>query len=152
MKSTMGYITILFLLLACGTWPGVQTGLVNVDGTPDAESNGTISKMLDPNLLAKFGNTAELPFKSDSVYFDNLTTQSYSALTSIEVKQLMPEFLEADFSSQALWDLRNFYQIDSLKNIGEYENYVETLEIGMMKESDAYVDQKIVVDEKTTLL
>jgi len=53
------------------------------------------------------------------------------------------------------WAKRNvnyFIEIDSMKLMGTYENYVENLDVGMMKESIANIHQKIIIDSNNYIL
>lgn len=128
------------------------------DGTTDSTATDTLA-MLDSNividvdaLLAKFTVSSPLPYMQDTSFLLDAVITDSTALTANEAVYLSYGFVENSISYLSQGPIQDFIFFDSLKTSGEYEQYVEVADIGMMVRSEAFVAQKVVVDDSTTLL
>lgn len=105
-------------------------------------------------LLVKFnkGIVYHVPFNLDSAYMSSFEEVDESTLTNAEVKYLSANLVENKTTNWAINSINSFIEIDSLKLIGSYEEYVDNLDVGMMKESDANCHEKINIDENNFIL
>ena len=148
----MPLVVAMLFLFGCGGNPEDQITSQKDSVTVDNAVDSTLNSVIDLGLLRRFTFSADLPFESDSLYFENLMLEHDSVLSKADVMYLTYGFLETEISNAASYKLLNFYEIDSIKLSGGYDEYVENLDLGMMKESDAYIDRKIKLDDSTTLL
>jgi hypothetical protein len=105
-------------------------------------------------LLNKAEETFELPFSVDSTFISDLSEEgdSESNLTNAEAQYLNHTWAERNGIGMDSYDVNIFIDLDSLKIKGEYEEYQETIDIGMARYSNANVIGKVVVDETLTML
>lgn len=105
-------------------------------------------------LIAKVDNDTiyHVPFHLDSLYMTSLTEINESTLTNAEVQYLSANLIDNTPTNWASNSINSFIEIDSMKLMGTYEDYVDNLDIGMMKESDANILQKVVIDENNYIL
>jgi len=140
------------ILSACGgesTTPennSTDTVQITTDTVAIVPSNAPIS----PALLAKFKVNSNLPFVQDSAWLGDLELEA--ALTADEVKYLTFGFVDTDISWSGMSPVEDFLFFDSLAAADEYDAYVETADIGMTVYSDAYVAQKVTLDDSTQIL
>lgn len=156
----MKNIIILFIsataLFSCGG-NSTSTTTQSNDSLNTAVSNDSISVLEEkisidlPMLLAKYPKAKSFPYKADSIYFDDLITDFSSPLTGQEVLFLSQSMVSISFA-YGTHSIEDFVFIDSLKAIDKYDGYVDTLDLGMTKESDAAVVDKLVLNDSTTLL
>lgn len=90
----------------------------------------------------------------DSIYIGKAEqTKEDKKLNGEQVNLLSSKFIDHEYTRNVSYDLTAFYMIDSLKNIGAYEDYVNSLDIGMMKIAEAYaLDIYKLEDKKTEIL
>jgi len=146
------YISSLGLLLSsCG---GESATSENVTDTAKTDTAVLVPENDEINqaLLEKFKISTELPFVQDSVYLANLSYSDTNALTVDEAKYLSFGFVDSDASYRGLSPVDDFYFFDSLKVNDEYDSFIEVVDIGMMVRSNAFIAQKIVIDDSTSVL
>jgi len=146
------YISSLGLLLSsCG---GESATSENVTDTAKTDIAALVPENDEINqaLLEKFKISTELPFVQDSVYLANLSYSDTNALTVDEAKYLSFGFVDSDVSYRGLSPVDDFYFFDSLKVNDGYESFMEVIDIGMMIRSDAFIAQKVIVDDSTSIL
>lgn len=149
MKKLLYPTVFLLVLNSCG-------GDSTIESTDKDSSNvaqiDTLKQISTLNLDSLFGNQFEvkttLPYKIDSIYFENLDI-TQKQLTSDQVKFLSDNLAETDFSYSAKSNVEDVLFFDSLKVNDGYEEYMEILDIGMMKDTTAHAVCEIEVDSST---
>ena len=68
-------------------------------------------------------------------------------LNSKAVKQLSSPLSDAVFNRSILYHLNDFYQIDSIKSMGNYATYRNSLDIGMTAQSQVQLVGKVALEE-----
>lgn len=157
MKKQFLIITAIFsttLFVACG---GGETNEKETKTDSTATTVDTVSAdtiyTINPELekfIGLFKDTSVFPFKIDSAYIS--TIHSDDTLIGTHVKVLMAKMSEHNLTSESSWDLETFFKIDSLKANKKYGEYVESLDIGMMKHSQIYPGHKLKLNPTTFLL
>jgi hypothetical protein len=151
MKNLLYTTGLGILLSACGGESDVvntTTDTTQTDTTAVAVPNIDIDESA---LLAKYTGVS-LPFAQDSAYLDDMAMAESSKLTADEVRYLSYNFLENDMSYSGKSTIDDVLFFDSLKTNDAYEEYLEILELGMMKDANAFAAQKIALDDSTELL
>lgn len=128
--------------------------------TTNSDTTKTDTLALLPNididvnsLLSKFTVSVNEPFIQDTLYLaEKVSMSDTTALAIDEIKYLSYNYIENEMSFSGKSSIDDAMFFDSLKANNEYEGYVEVIDIGMMKDAKAYVAQKVVLDETTTLL
>ena len=77
-----------------------------------------------------------LPFTMDTLFIQKVDTSN--RITYQQVRDLGVNFLKSELGDGLSYDFNTFCEIDSLKQIGKYVNYVNHLDIGMTKRCIAY--------------
>lgn len=104
-------------------------------------------------LLSNFSDEQDLPLVIDSSFFKhNAEKRDRNKLHTTEVKMLASKLNQHELSMDALWNIDNFHWLDSIIQSAAYEEYLQNLDIGMMKESFAIAVNKLNLDEQTVLL
>ncbi len=153
MKQLIYLIGLGLLLTACGGES--TTASTNSDTT---QTDTTVVMLpniaIDLNaLLSKFTTSTNEPFLQDTLYLAEYVSMSdTTALTTDEIKYLSYNYIENEMSFSGKSSIDDAMFFDSLKANKEYEGYIEVIDIGMMKDAKAYVAQKVVLDETTSLL
>lgn len=78
----------------------------------------------------------ELPFTIDTLFIQKVDTNK--RISYQQVRALGVNFLKSELGDGLSYDFNNFCEIDSLKQIGKYVDYVNHLDIGMTKSCIAY--------------
>ncbi|OIQ36320.1 MAG: hypothetical protein BM555_02840 [Crocinitomix sp. MedPE-SWsnd] len=98
-------------------------------------------------LFAKADTTLKIPFVVDSAFIDSIMylegELDEKALSNVEVQHLGFKMVESGPTMMASYCINSFIKIDSLKLKGEYEDYLEQLDIGQTKRAGAAVIGKI---------
>lgn len=147
------YVTAFGLLLvSCGGQSDTTTPVH--DSIPaDSGVVAVPNIAIDINaLLAKYTIRSKTPFIQDSTYFEKQGMIESSALSGDEVKYLSYNFIENDMAYSGKSTIEDVLFFDSLKTNDAYEQYVEVLDIGMMRDANAYAAEKITLDDSTDLL
>jgi hypothetical protein len=76
-----------------------------------------------------------LPYALDSSDLEALEMENSLSYEQVE---LLTTNLDSNFAWEMEYELNTFFKIDSLKRAGTYEDYVSSLDIGQMKNSEAY--------------
>lgn len=151
MKIHLATIALGLLLTSCGGESGTPAG--------DSDTTKTDTVVVIPNitidvpsLLAKYPAVSAVPFNQDSAYLAEMEMSDSAKLRADEVRFLSFNFVESDLSYSGKSSIDDALFFDSLKTAGGYESYVEVLDIGMMKDANAYAAQHIALDDSTGLL
>ncbi len=129
---------------------------VDTSTTVDIDTTETIETKIQIDvdaLLTKLdnGTVFHLPFSLDSNYMES-NNEEEAYLTNVEVQYLSADLIDNQPTEWASYDIKSFIEIDSMRLLGTYEEYVEHIDIGMMQESDAYLLHKISVDANSFIL
>ncbi|MGZ3863722.1 MAG: hypothetical protein ACXVPF_10965 [Bacteroidia bacterium] len=74
------------------------------------------------------------------------------SLGGFEVRALARNIFKHGLSSAMEYDLNTFCKIDSIKEAGKYQQYVDSIDIGMIKVSTAHALNEFRLDQNTLLL
>lgn len=111
-------------------------------------------KAVDSNIITSFfkgKNT--LPFTVDSNYFVNINDdKNRTELKGEQVKLLTSNMVVYEKFDHIKWDLKSFFEIDSMKAAGTYEDYQNKIDVGMVLYSDAYGIEKVKLNDDTEAL
>lgn len=104
-------------------------------------------------LLGKLNSDTvyQTPFSLDSNYMESISEEA-PLLTNVEVQYLSSDLIDNQPTEWSSYDIKSFIDIDSMRLMGTYEEYVESIDIGMMQESDAYLLDKIILDSDRFIL
>lgn len=151
MKNIFYTLGFGLLLASCGGEPETidSTDSTTTDTTVMMESVDVDNALLQSHFHVK----SQLPFILD----DSLLSKKYestedSALTREEVLYLAFNFQPSDISYSGDSYIADYLFFDSLKTIGEYEDFIEMLDIGMMKSADAYALSELTIDENFSVM
>jgi len=91
--------------------------------------------------------------KIDSAYIaEEKEAELYRPLNRTQVLELCTSLQGTSFSEVDEWKINSFYQIDSLKSVGKYEEYLGTLDLGMPENTKAYASHKFDLADGSSLL
>jgi len=161
MKILIPISLLAFAVISCGGDAAEETD--NNTNEADSVAMDTVASPIeippmDETLTAICDRTIEtknIPFVIDSIYIEDYVTYESDDpdnLTSEEVKYLTPDFLKNEPTEYSNYTVKTFYRLDSMKNNNTYDDYVNSLDIGMMKDIDAYLCDKIIVNDSTFIL
>jgi len=164
MKHSIFLITSI-LLLACNNESESDNDNTSKGNNPDPDIQNDSIALTDtvslineietiPNgvsdVLSYFDEELELPLLLDSLFLKDLPNAK--PIKGDVVNKLLSGLLNHDLNTTVQYTIRSFNHIDSLKSVGAYEEYVENLDIGMTKMSDAFALFKTELDPHTILL
>ncbi len=147
MKFKSLFIIVLFIS-ACGTKNVSEEGsasdstAANVDSTKIKMSSKIV-------LVSKFKVVDTFPIVIDSTFITGVDQND--SLSASQVKLLSVKWFEHEISLQYSYEIKTFYEIDSIKNSGGYAKYVESLDVGT-ESSNVFAVANVKVDEKTNIL
>lgn len=144
------YIPVFLLTLAlAGACSGSKTD------TAEAGANGNNDSLQQANsrlkrLTDKFKTTNALPYTVDTTLLLHL--ENCDSLAGSQVKLLAQNMFRHALAGDAPYDLATLYKIDSLKAIGKYAAWCDSLEPGNTKTANAYALCKLPADSATLLV
>lgn len=103
-------------------------------------------------LLARSTSNLELPLDLDSAKLSSVLKMCEEALSVDEVKILSSNIISHSYSANSKYWIEKFYEIEGLKAKGKYEDYVDGLDIGMLRDIDASIGPIIVVDSSKKIM
>ncbi len=106
-------------------------------------------------LLAKSNQSFELPLIIDSTFIEKYALQGEEAeynLTYPEAKYLGFEFPDGDLVSGGSWRINTFIKIDSMKSVGAYEDYLESLDLGQARYCIGQVIGSLAINSQSQML
>jgi hypothetical protein len=98
-------------------------------------------------LRKKFTELKKFPYKMDSLFFVRISNGEFRALHSEQIDLLSTNISKSGFSDEYDFRINEFYKIDSLKITGKYNEYAETIDIGMMLYAEAYALYRFKIGE-----
>lgn len=106
-------------------------------------------------ILSKSKETFTVPFMADTIFVQDLEFSERSIeepLSFEDVSYLRVNCIDNLPTNKAGYILNSFCEIDSLRVVGEYENYVSNMDIGMIEFSDSYMEGIVEISEKQKIL
>lgn len=152
------------LFLACGIL-SCDNSTLKIDASFDkptkqvsgSDNNVNSSKDLDTlrampdDLIGRVNNTLDVPYVLDHKKIETLD-QSDNKLTQQEVTLLTEHLVLHNDFRYIKYRIESYFQFHHLKDsIGE-DAYMEDIDLGMTQNCDAYVNKKVNLTEKTSLL
>ncbi len=163
MKPFYSILALSIILASCGS--GEQQDSAENNLTEEIDTTSVDTTLLEDtltetkieinlnDLLAKFTSSYNLPYSLDSAEIENqIEEESESNLTNIEVQYLSQEMVDNKPTSWAGYSIQTFIDLDSLKIKGEYEEYLENIDIAMMQEASANSLCQLNVSEESYIL
>jgi len=113
------------------------------------DSNALLFNIDFNQFISKIDSSYAVPYLLDSNTVERIDDiqNEESNLTANEVKYLSSQLVENKPTSWNSYQITTFLKLDSLKNNGKYENYLDDLDIGMMARSNANLYAKINVSD-----
>ncbi len=150
-------IVMLFFMVGCGSEPAEVTEENPVIDTLKTDTTEVIEDVqvevpkrieLDPaELFAKVDTVLTLPLAVDSLFVDSIMSieTTEKALSNAEAQYLGYSMLDNRPTQMASYCIDDFIRMDSLKIKGEYEDYLQQMDIGMTEWAAAQVIGKIKI-------
>ena len=104
------------------------------------------SKEKEPEVSQKVETILPL---IDSAYIHQKVSVADSFLSAADVLKFSKLYISLPEKIGLIPSFESFLKIDSVRNAGEYQNYVETLDIGMIKDATALYLENIKLDANT---
>lgn len=155
-KSMKHRHNILILLtafaFACSAESETNNLSEELQPVPENTNSSSVERLVEPEIeinahlqtiLDKSDTTYELPMNVDTSFIkaiDFTGKRDQSSLSYENGLYLAEHLLESAPTDNGTYYLNTFYQLDSLKSVGEYDEYVNNLDIGMMQVADAFVE------------
>ena len=158
------FLGILALILVCSCSSDESAETVISANEKSEESLDTLSEVVFEEIqindhlqaiLDKSTAKYALPIVIDTNFIKAIDFESKDAqnvLNFENVRYLTSSLIENEPTEYAGYSLNSFFKIDSLKAEGEYEDYVNGLDIGMMQEADAYGEGLINLENNQHML
>jgi len=156
MKKIAFLLPLSLLFIQCSGEE--QTESIHEDVSTDTISSDTIVEEvieIEPErveidvdaLFAKADTTLKIPFIVDSIFMDSILNMydelDHKSLSNAEAQHLGFKMVDNGPTSMGSYCIDRFIEIDSLKLKGEYDAYVEQLDIGQTERASAAVIAKI---------
>ncbi|MGZ3919895.1 MAG: hypothetical protein ACXVC7_06370 [Bacteroidia bacterium] len=119
------YILALAVLFGCNNESSEKDAELSTDST------GIVNKSIAASFDDKEFKTIKLPIEIDTNFI--LEVDTNDRVPYQQVRQLGNNILQHEISSGLSYDINSFCEIDSLKQEGKYNSYLEKLDIGMTK-------------------
>ena len=106
-------------------------------------------------IIGKSDTTYSLPAAVDTNFVHNIDffeRSDESAMSYLNGQYLTEQLLESSPTFNGEYYIKIFCELDSLKSVGAYEEYVRNLNIGMMQVADAFVEGIIQLDDQKQIL
>jgi hypothetical protein len=131
---------------------GVHTGCQN-RATESSTDNKKDSLVINNDKLRKAATLFKggiLPMVVDTTFLFKI--EKGDSLGGFEIRTLTDNCYKHGLMDHLEYNLKNFFSIDSIKAAGKYQEYCDSLDIGMTKTSTAHALQEIQLDSNTLLL
>lgn len=142
MKKLFFYISIVAIFCSCGT--GQQKDSKEIKN----DSLAINSKELQRS--ARLFKETTLPLAIDTTFIFMIGRGD--SLGSFEIKALAGNIFNHALSGGLEYELNTFCRIDSIKEAGKYQQYIDSLDIGMTKISTAHALNEFHLDNNTLVL
>jgi hypothetical protein len=123
---------------------GATSSSDSVAGVPENNTSALLGA-----LLPLF-EPASLPFNADTAFI----AQAYKndSLTSAQLRLLINGWGQNKLVQTSAHFLNDFYEIDSVKALGKYQEWCEKLDIGMTQDVKAYALKQLELNATTRIL
>lgn len=130
MKASYFLITVLsVLLLSCSA---------STDGATTSKTQEEWTPIFPDSILKIFSEEKDTDLKFDEAFFKNEVETSKKTKLSYKFIELFNKTLSNDSLTQdESYYLESYLKIEDLKKNNKYDKYVETLDLGMMKDAVA---------------
>lgn len=135
MKKLFLFIGIIAFFVSCNNSSGEKV---------------TASNNVAKDTLSVLFKEAYFPLVADTTLLFKIET--FDSLKSPVIKVLSQHMADDKATTDVLFNLKDFFRIDSVKSDGKYQQYCDSLEIGMTKNVMAYAIYKVKLDSNTVLL
>ncbi len=127
--------------------------IVDSSDIESVENEMVISVELE-NILLKSDTTYSTPFSLDSNFVTELddTDEEKKRLSNQDVQFLSQNLVKNEPTDWSKYAITSFIEVDSMRLMNTYEAYVESIDIGMIQEADAYFNSKVVINDNAYLL
>ncbi|MEO6303140.1 MAG: hypothetical protein ABIP51_08195 [Bacteroidia bacterium] len=126
------YFFALVICISCSTEKSKENDQLTTMDTAIVENTIVTNFPFEEKDFKKL----PLPFTMDTLFIQKV--DSSNRITYQQVRSLGINFLKSELGDGLSYDLNTFCEIDSLKQVGKYKNYVEHLDIGMTKKCIAF--------------
>jgi hypothetical protein len=160
MKKSFLLFPLIGFLFACGgeteNSTQKQSQITEVDTVFHLDSTNVeqpVSYEIDLEaLFAKVQYNNQDIANIDSAYIAETSEEAMDyALSGDEARMLISNVAEGNLCENNTYQVDYFLQFDSLKAIGKYQDYLDSLDIGMMAHSEAYAIQIMNLTEDSKL-
>ncbi|MCB0478646.1 MAG: hypothetical protein KDC84_10805 [Crocinitomicaceae bacterium] len=104
------------------------------------------------SLLQKKTKEYDLPFELDSVGFAKLSEAIDKRLNSKEIKLLSQNLLDHEYTEEVNWRVEHLLKMEERKRKGGYEEYLNSLDIGMLRDIEASMGPILRIDEHSFMI
>jgi hypothetical protein len=123
------YLISILILTSCGNKDQVISE--NTKSTDSANAQTSSFPFLEKDF-----KQLSFPLNLDTLFIQTVDTTN--RITYQQVRELGVNFLKGELGDGMVYDIKEFAQIDSLKQSGGYKAYLEKIDIGMTKTCIAY--------------
>src|SRR4051812_3847772 len=102
----------------------------------DHDQNQNAGRSQGTDSIPYFAGQLGLPLKIDSAFIARNDTDQPLAYTAL--RSMKAEFATIENEKQLQYYINDFCKIDSMRSLGQYNKYIEGLDIGMMQNATAY--------------
>ncbi|MGV6860816.1 MAG: hypothetical protein ACWA41_03540 [Putridiphycobacter sp.] len=155
MKKGIKSLIILLSVYACSNQENLEKKETNEPVGTELDSTNTELSNEDTVLVTpNFDYTVlEFPLTIDSLFIESHKIgMDTSNLSGEQVKEMSQNMLNKKGEPEISYMLSDFIKIDSLKQVGGYENYVQTLDIAMTKNINANMVGQLPLSQNNTVL
>ncbi len=104
------------------------------------------------SLLEKKTKEYDLPFDLDSAGFSKVMKEMESDLSTKEIKLLSKPLLDHEYTETVEWRTEHLLEMEERKRKGEYEEYVSSLDIGMLRDIVGSMGPILRIDEHSFMI
>jgi hypothetical protein len=129
-----------------------QVDSVQIDTVVEVQGEDLLEST--QKLLSKFGTEYQIPFSIDTTNISEMANNENEGvkLSFEQLENLADTILAHNYSQSISYNIKKYGEFEKMKEEGGYENYVNSIDIGMMKDIHAFLVGKIVIDETTYIL
>lgn len=110
----------------------------------------TITYSDELQSLFAMAESAVYPYNIDTTLLDSVST--YDSLGGKQVEWLYTRLDTSELNESVEYEVKSFFEIDSLKQNGKYAHWADQRDIGEMKYGNAYLLHKLHVNDTTDII
>lgn len=126
----------IFIFFSLITFVSCNDSNITNINTPVNDSLAIIQKHSGANFDERAFKELHLPLTIDTTFIQQL--DSSDRIPFEQIRSLNADYLQNELTSGINFSINKFCEIDSLKQIEEYQQYINALDIGMTKKSIAF--------------